>query len=289
MHNTSCTQTDRAPTMLLLRLTGALPSHGRLHCTPLRTPTRTPFAHRPAMQPRGARGCPAAQRSDDLAPVRIHPRNRRTAHTDHTVHQPAFADFEDGDEDTAFVRALNSLRRGIIMLFLGAHNSLAAQQAFLLLEVCHCITTHTHTSTHCQALTRVPPELTLQRLVPVLTPPIADEDDAQRKSIVPTTLEIIKEAPRWVCTHVLCTVLYGTIVRTPHRSGVLSAIQDGWFQARLLLLSVLTAAAFMIAGVVCIILGMPPQRTSLAVEPARVMLGRYVQYLHSCYSPQTSS
>lgn len=49
--------------------------------------------------------------------------------------QPAFADFEDDDEDTAFVRALNSLRRGIIMLFLRAHNSLAAQQAFLVLEV----------------------------------------------------------------------------------------------------------------------------------------------------------
>lgn len=50
--------------------------------------------------------------------------------------QPAFADFEDDDDDSAFVRALNSLRRGIIMLFLRAHNSLAAQQAFLLLEVC---------------------------------------------------------------------------------------------------------------------------------------------------------
>lgn len=66
---------------------------------------------------------------------------------------------------------------------------------------------------------------------------------------------------------------------------MLAAVRDGWFQARLLLLSVLTAAAFMVAGVACILLGMPPQRTSLAVEPARVMLGRYVQYLHSCYSP----
>lgn len=63
------------------------------------------------------------------------------------------------------------------------------------------------------------------------------------------------------------------------RSGLLSALRDGWFQARLLLVSVLTAAAFMLAGIVCILLGMPPQRTSLAVEPARVMLGRYVQYI----------
>lgn len=68
-------------------------------------------------------------------------------------------------------------------------------------------------------------------------------------------------------------------VRAHQPRGVLGALRSASFQARLAALTFGTALAFAVAGLVCLVCGVPPQGTSLAGDPSADLLGQYVALL----------
>jgi hypothetical protein len=47
-----------------------------------------------------------------------------------------------------------------------------------------------------------------------------------------------------------------------------------------------TALAFAVAGIVCVLFGVPPERTSLAADPCLSLLQQYIAFVESSASSQ---